>query len=555
MTYDLARRIVNQPCALIAATLMAVSPWSIYFADGTWLQGQLEAYTVVVAWLLWVGMARMQTRRILAAFVAAALFAHTYLVALGLLVQAPLGSIGLLVRRRLLWLLGVALLVASALVLRLTLPTVTAPNPFPTLSLSILPQSWAALRIPDTALHGWGHAMRLVSGRDHEVNGLDRSAALSAVTWAVTNLRATVTEVLLIVGIAVCALGRSWSQRKISGQVRVGLLLWWFGPIVVSIALSTVRPNTLVHPFYMLLTAPTGYVLVGMALAWLQTLLRRTWLIGGLCGVLALVSLARLGQFDLYERQHPLIGQLTWLPSREQQRLRATWQSNCAVLATENDHRWTASVFESYQNTRSGAQLWQANANSVRIYLDADNGGRSCYAPYLPEVLPLADTLTTTLTTGELHLTYAWLPQHLLQASALLSPTLPSNIGWRLLQLNVPTMIHAGDTLTVTHIWRIDSLPTEPYADWYYAPFVKLLAPDGQTRIDIDSAKSVLGSDWKVGAVVVSQIHFVVPANSQPGTYQLQLSLFDPNQKKNAAYFANNDAAPMVVLSRMLQIQ
>lgn len=556
MTYDLARRIVNQPCALIAATLMAVSPWSIYFADGTWLQGQLEACAVVVAWLLWTGLARMQTRRIVAGFVAAALFAHTYLVALGLLAQAPLGAIGLLRRRPVGWLMGLVLLAISVFVLRLSLPRGVVSSPFSALAVSDLSQKFAGLQIPDTALHGWGHALRLVSGRDHEVNGIDHSSPLSAATWTVTNIRATATEVLLLIGIVVCALGISLPPLKSFGQIRIGVLLWWFVPIFLSVVLSTVRPDTLVHPFYMLLTAPAGYVLVGMALAWLHRVLKRPWLIGGLCCALAGVSLGRLAQFDLYERQHPLIGQLAWLPSREQQRLRATWQPMCAVLATDDDHRWTASVFESYKNTRLGAQLWQANADSVRVYLDADEGGRSCYAPYVPDAFAMADTLTTTLSTGDRHLTYVWDPQRLLQASPLLSPTLTTNIGWRLMRLDAPAVMNPGATYTITHIWRIDSLPNEPYADWYYAPFVKLVAPDGQARINIDSAKSVLGADWKVGAIIVSQLHFVVPADSQAGLYRLEISLFDPNQKKNAAYFAdNNPSEPIVTLSRPVQVQ
>jgi hypothetical protein len=130
-----------------------------------------------------------------------------------------------------------------------------------------------------------------------------------------------------------------------------------------------------------------------------------------------------------------------------------------------------------------------------------------------------------------------------------------TNIGWSLHQLQMPAQAKAGEAITVTHVWRVDSLPNEPFATWYYAPFVKLIAPDGRQVLSVDNAPALEGWSWRPGELLVSDVRLELPADVPAGEYTLEMSLFDPNQKKNAVYFdPAAPAEPILVLRRPIEI-
>lgn len=114
---------------------------------------------------------------------------------------------------------------------------------------------------------------------------------------------------------------------------------------------------------------------------------------------------------------------------------------------------------------------------------------------------------------------------------------LTTNLGWTLLDSQVPQSARRGSTFEIYQTWRIDTLPSEDFGQWYYAPFVKLSAPDGKTRVDVNDAPTIIGYKWRLGHVIASAIKIAVPADAPEGSYTVELSLFDPNQKKNAVYF------------------
>lgn len=66
------------------------------------------------------------------------------------------------------------------------------------------------------------------------------------------------------------------------------------------------------------------------------------------------------------------------------------------------------------------------------------------------------------------------------------------------------------------------------------APFVKLLDADGKELLQVDRAPALLGYQWRSGHVLVSSVYLDVPVDLSAGSYTLAMSLFDPNQKKNA---------------------
>lgn len=105
------------------------------------------------------------------------------------------------------------------------------------------------------------------------------------------------------------------------------------------------------------------------------------------------------------------------------------------------------------------------------------------------------------------------------------------------MSFDAPPTAAPGSMLTVRHAWRVDALPGEPFADWYHAPFVKLIAPDGRIVVDVDGAVALPGWQWRAGEAQVSEVDLALPDDLPPGEYRLQSSLFDPDQKKNAVYF------------------
>jgi hypothetical protein len=127
--------------------------------------------------------------------------------------------------------------------------------------------------------------------------------------------------------------------------------------------------------------------------------------------------------------------------------------------------------------------------------------------------------------------------------------------GWRLLKLDAPDSARAGEQVTVIHEWLVGQPPNEPYWFWYFAPFVKLFAPDERMVLEIDNAPAILGYAWRTGYVQVSAVRFTLPADLLPGNYTLELSLFDPNQKKNAVYFhPSQPQTPIVTIPKTIRV-
>ncbi|MCS6773888.1 MAG: hypothetical protein RMM31_02280 [Anaerolineae bacterium] len=127
--------------------------------------------------------------------------------------------------------------------------------------------------------------------------------------------------------------------------------------------------------------------------------------------------------------------------------------------------------------------------------------------------------------------------------------------GWRLLRLEAPTSAKVGAQVTVTHVWRVGAPPNEPFGHWYFAPFVKLHAPDGAELVHVDDAPALLGWQWRSGDVLISAVRFTAPGNLPPGEYTLEMSLFDPNQAKNAVYFSPlAPSVPIVTIQRRITL-
>jgi hypothetical protein len=84
---------------------------------------------------------------------------------------------------------------------------------------------------------------------------------------------------------------------------------------------------------------------------------------------------------------------------------------------------------------------------------------------------------------------------------------------------------------------------------------VDLTRPDGSKAVSIDNAPSVIGWNWRAEDYIVSSVRLNVPADAT-GEYALRLSLFDPNQKKNAVYFDPREPGePIIAIIRPLTVK
>lgn len=138
-------------------------------------------------------------------------------------------------------------------------------------------------------------------------------------------------------------------------------------------------------------------------------------------------------------------------------------------------------------------------------------------------------------------------------AGGLLTSHLDTNIGWQLIALEAPETARVGASPAIRHVWRVKTLPGVPRNGWYFAPFAKLIDARGAARAMQDGAPSIIGYAWRTGDLIVSDLVLNILADLPAGDYTLELTLFDPNQAKNAVYFdPAQPATPLIAIRRAL---
>ena len=66
---------------------------------------------------------------------------------------------------------------------------------------------------------------------------------------------------------------------------------------------------------------------------------------------------------------------------------------------------------------------------------------------------------------------------------------------------------------------------------------------------------AILGHAWRTGHVQISAVRLALPADLPAGDYALEMSLFDPNQKKNAVYFdPRQPNQPIVTIRKTMRV-
>jgi hypothetical protein len=105
----------------------------------------------------------------------------------------------------------------------------------------------------------------------------------------------------------------------------------------------------------------------------------------------------------------------------------------------------------------------------------------------------------------------------------------PASVDWqegiRLARVDVPAEVTAGDTMTVTLVWRADR-PTG--SNWKV--FVHLVDAEGMVKGQGDSYPaqgSALTPTWKRGEVVIDHHHIELSRDLAPGDYGLRIGFYN----------------------------
>lgn len=591
MTFNLTRRLFGRSPAIVAALLMATSPWSVYISRGAYVQGFLEFGAVASAWLLFLALKLGKPRQLLASFVATAIMMQTYAVALALAGQAVAACMVTPATTR--KFIKVVAIGMGLLILAIAIQTIpfflikyaALPTPDPIAALGANYGQSSSIANPfglHLNLGALDHSLRLVSGRDFENELLNAVAPEFDTQQALGDGRAGLIDALVVVGVII-AIARS---RRDSASRMV--LAWLLLPIFTATALMMVFKSLQTTYYYMTITAPAGYILAGLPFMALDRLRQLHWsthtrrvITGAVSMLVGLAGVAQVSISAWHLQGHasnifnePLPTMLPFAPLRWQKQLGDAWRTNCRQINDAFPHYWMVSTLETRRILRDGvsrattdSEVWAVNESGGNCTLRLGS-----LAPAFAETIPVRfnDQITVTLyrssaistvvpSLGQPALTQsptlkeipgAHLYQ-MLQASA----PLRVNLNWTLLDLATTPQSHPGEYVTVTQVMRIDALPNEPYQYWYFAPFVSLQNAQDNVLLTIDNAVALEGSKWQVGDIVISSVRVRVPDDTPPGAYQLKMTLFDPNQKKNAIFFAPDaEGKPIIDLLRPLTI-
>lgn len=334
-TYAVARQAAGKRAGAAAAFVMATSPWSIFFARGTWMQGQLEFFGCITAWMVWIGVMRRDAWRVFRGFALAGVFMQTYLTAYGLAAQAALA--GAWMRRQALRASGVRALAAG-----LALCAISAGAYVAVLlsddgqgDVDVAAALTRSREAPDAFANPFGlsldrapilHALQLVSGGGY-----------AAGAPAAHDIAFTAMEVLVGAGALVSVV-----RARTSVGHRLALV-WFAAPVIVAMAVGLVYPLLgLGGRQYMLLTAPAGYVLAGVGadaiLARLGRSSRAIVAPVALAGaVWALMSASLLGLRGEEDARLPFDrSRFEDFSLREQRELASTWRDSVIASSTRN---------------------------------------------------------------------------------------------------------------------------------------------------------------------------------------------------------------------------
>lgn len=552
MVFDFGRRHYGWTAGMFAAAISAGSNWGVYLARGTWHPQHLEIGVVAAAWLLSIGVAGRlgRARALLGGFTAVAMTAGSYFGAFFLPAQAALATLiagGWRNALRRAWLAGLALCAlgfafyGASLVATGRLERALSGFSLVRSEPGVLTEADLIARdITPMNRDPLGHFLRLATNADYALTWTSPDLPGYDVRRSLNDATAVLLSLAVAVGVARMAFG---ARRPVNRL----MLVWALAPILALAAIAALKRDFRVAIYYLLLTTPVQYMAAGWGMAALVMALKRgrTAATAAACVALALVPAWNFAAAAETVYRQPLIDP-GFMPLRWSLRLGKLWQESCSLINGSN-FWWDLSLFQDPRRWRRGGTF----ANEFSSAWSVAPQGGTCALKQAGPPLPNAELLPLALDDGSIVRTYRSLPY-----DAGRPATTTVNLGWTLLHYGAPLSASPGHTVTVIHAWRVDALPEETYWSFYYAPFLKLIGPDGKVAVSVDRAATLEGWQWRPGEIIFSSVDMRLPADLAPGAYVLQSSLFDPNQKKNAVYFqADRPGQAILTLERTLRVE
>jgi len=586
MTYALASRLFGARVAWPAALLAASSPWAIHTARGAWVQGWLELAAVCAAWLVMSALKRNSARRLIAGALITAALIQTYLLAFGVAAQVIAAIVVAGARKRAPLMpaaLAAVILAASASLFAVAAITsgsmssladgigAAGFDKYPEMGPS-LPNPFG-IRIDYTAA---ARTAAMTSGRGYDAlvtNDLG-PGFISDADRSLSSARSLLVEVLLVVGFGMAV----WRARQ--SVAHRWMAVWIAVPILSAVIAGILRPKADFLEFYFLMTQPAGYALaalpVGASISPASPTGRRKILSATIIGcalALALAPAPLLMRFAEGTLAQPLIRNLRFgtpavdrlptLPLRWQPAVRAVWQQHCQTLDDATPQNWLISMSESGHVARAGrwaasgdSHQWMVSpaggdcvtlADSLPVHADAfpvQLGASAAITVYRSRMWP-GDSVNDTGQSARAKSEWRSLDGHVYALTAP-APPLVTNLGWSLAGIAeqmpiLPGTQTDGGVVEVTYVWRIDRLPNEPHAGWVFDCFAQLIDAAGN-EIAVARAPGLPGAVWQPGQLIAITLRAPMPAyalhaDHSANDYTLRISLYDPQQKKNAVFF------------------
>lgn len=557
--YALSRSIFGRSIAAFTALQMAINPWTIGIARGMWQPAQLEFSFVLVTWLIIEGMLRSRPRLVFIGFIAAAAIGWTYILAIGTMALAGLTAV-ILFRRALALpiMLGAAACIASVV---LMLGLANAEGKLSHLSLAGISEA-----NPQPAIARLGEAFFGASRGTPVRELLHVSSDFEFIqTWAAPGaILPSIAKILSDIGGAILAALAAYglvsairAHAPAGVQHRIWVLVWvWLGtPVLFFGLMKLLVPGFQVQTYYLLMTAPMGYLVVALGLYSIA----RNWnarlvSVFTACALIVAVpySIWNLNSAIDKAREEKYAGSLNLIDLQTANGLGRRWRSvGCEVMHRSqdiNDTSWYASLWRRASPIREGT----FHISEQALVWEVNSGQKNCLM--LDQIIPgLAEAFQPfTLPNGFSAKMYTLTPE----ATSNQVSELSVNIGWDLQTLETPKQVTANEPITVTHVWRIKTLPIEPFADWYFVPNIKLVANDaGGSVLGEYWGTATEGRAWAIGDEIHSRIVIGPRPDLAGKDYRLRITLFDPNQKKNAVYFSSNaPTTPILELNRDVSI-
>jgi hypothetical protein len=545
LLYRFAAELFGRTVALVAATLLAVSAWSIFLARGAWQPMHLALGTTLTFGLLATGITRQHQRRFLLGCVVLGLTALSYVPAFALYPMYIAGAIvagAATPSTRGLWLRGGAILAASLAIYACCVALSGGSNLFATeLFKSAAADSEAAARVTAFTRDPAAHVLRLATGSDYALMWTDPRFDSYALRLPLSTFQSGLLSVIALVGLALAI-------ARIRQPLYRLLLVWLTIPTTALLLITAYKPEFEAQVYYALTAAPAMFLICGVAVEKLLTVLRappRTV-------IAACVALIPLPAWDIRATApsiaaQPFHGNVHYMPLRWATRLGDTLTRECDTLAGigQLERWWHVSLAGRSNIDRRGG--FAANTSGAIWSVPSRHG--VCAIDKNGVAPPGAQAMLVPLNGVDRIRVYRALPAAYGDAHA------RTNIGWSLMNYSAPERARVGETIAVRHDWRVDALPDEPHWFWYYAPFVRLVDTSGRVVASLDTAPALEGWEWRVGEVMRSEARLTVPADLVPGAYTLVASLFDPNQGKNAIYFEPAEPGkPVLELRRAIRV-